>query len=315
MRVARWIEPGTVYHVISRFVDRKWRILDDDDRALYDRLFAYAIRKCDWTCLGRAMMNNHLHVGFVAGEKPFGTLLQQVHSPFARLLNEKYEGLGPVFADRATAWAIRDAATPRLLAYIHNNPVRAGVVSTAAESTWTTHRAYIGLDPQPEWLAVDEGLARCGLNRTEFDAWVTSSLEADHTDAVSGIHRSARRRGAIEIATPTADPLEVPLVARRWACVRPDPRSVVRAVAEEFAIDFVRITSRSKSGAIVLARRTAVQAGVRLGLTVSEMATALGMSRQAAGRTARIPVAPALLGAVISRCEKVSKVTPSPGKR
>ena len=42
-----------------------------------------------------------------------------------------------------------------LIRYVHNNPVRAGVVERASESDWSSHRAYLGLAPTPDWLATD----------------------------------------------------------------------------------------------------------------------------------------------------------------
>ena len=42
-----------------------------------------------------------------------------------------------------------------LLRYVHNNPVRAGVVDRASDSNWSSHRAYLGLEESPKWLATE----------------------------------------------------------------------------------------------------------------------------------------------------------------
>jgi hypothetical protein len=42
-----------------------------------------------------------------------------------------------------------------LLRYVHNNPVRAGIVERASESSWSSHRAYLGLEFCPPWLATN----------------------------------------------------------------------------------------------------------------------------------------------------------------
>src|SRR5678809_1433131 len=91
-----------------------------------------------------------------------------------RRMNERLEGLGPIIADRPKMRIVPDADVGRVLAYIHNNPVAAGVVREPAASTWTSHRAYLGLERMPPWLDVVEGMRRCGVSgdAVAFDQWV-----------------------------------------------------------------------------------------------------------------------------------------------
>src|SRR5882672_7702845 len=128
---------------IARCIDREWLIANDEDRALYLRLLGSAVTRSDWLCFAYSLMSNHIHLGFVGGRVPLGSLLKRVNSPFARWTNANVDRIGPMFADRPAAWEIRRANVGRLIAYIHNNPVRAGVVASAAESSWTSHHAYI----------------------------------------------------------------------------------------------------------------------------------------------------------------------------
>ena len=47
------------------------------------------------------------------------------------------------------------------------NPVRAGLVPTAADWPWSSYRAMIGAAPVPSWLAVDGLLSQFGETREE----------------------------------------------------------------------------------------------------------------------------------------------------
>jgi hypothetical protein len=63
------------------------------------------------------------------------------------------------------------------VAYHHRNPVTAGVVTRPHESTWTSHRAYLRLDPAPPWLDVERALsilefADTAAGRKQFDEFV-----------------------------------------------------------------------------------------------------------------------------------------------
>jgi hypothetical protein len=190
-------------------------------------------------------MSNHLHIAMVAGEAPLEGWAKRVNSPFANWLNDRHGRLGPVFADRPTVFVIRPQHEARLIAYIHNNPVRAGVVARAVDSSWTSHACYVGAAPAPTWLNVDDGLARCGVDRRAFDGWVAAETTTAEPPDVAAISRVARARGAVHVATPTASPTDAPLVARPFAHIRPDPRAVVQAVAQLTGLPATELASRA----------------------------------------------------------------------
>src|SRR5262245_19821839 len=89
--------PGTVYHLISRFVDREWFVETPEERATYLRLLARAIQISDWLCLAYAVMSNHIHLAMLAGEQPLGPIIRQVHSPFADWMNRRHDRIGSMF--------------------------------------------------------------------------------------------------------------------------------------------------------------------------------------------------------------------------
>jgi hypothetical protein len=212
---------------------------------------------------------------------------KSTNAPFARWLNKRLDRIGPIFADRADEWVMAPHNEGDVIAYIHNNPVRAGVVKRASASTWTSHQAYLGLVARPAWLHVDEGLARAGFSdQAGFDRWVRSSVgdRWDHAK-VAEIRREARRVGSIEVATPTV--YEVPLVAKPDAWIRPTPPSLVAQVAGLVGVDIRLMCSRSTNVSALLARRVAVHAGKRAGLTGAQLANVLGISPQAVSQLSR----------------------------
>jgi hypothetical protein len=314
MRIARLISAGRSYHVISRFVDRGWYFHDDEERACYLRLFNRAVEQTGWKWLCFALMSNHIHHGLIAGEAPLSALFKAVHSPFSRWMNERRGRIGPLFADRPAAWEIRPMHVPRMLAYIHNNPVRAGVVAAARDSDWTSHRCYLGLDRGPSRLDVDAGLDASGLSRAELDAFVAADVSGDPCEPLDGIHRAARRRGAVELGTPLAQPTVAPIVMRPFARVRPGPRAVLEVVAHGLGVAVPELASRAMTGDRTAGRRIAVHAGLSLGLTASDMGTALGISRQAAARIAKRALSDSETATVLLVRSWFTEVPPSPAK-
>lgn len=176
-RRARHWRDGSVQHIVSRFVDREFCIEDDADRHAYLGYIEQCRAAWDWCLLAFAIMSSHLHFGAIAGKRPLGPFFQRLHTSFARYFHARYRGLGPVLADRPKNYQRSHEDLPRVVAYIHRNPVDAGVVSLARESRWTSHRAYLRLDPAPPWLDVERGLALLGFDdtasgRAEFDEFV-----------------------------------------------------------------------------------------------------------------------------------------------
>jgi REP element-mobilizing transposase RayT len=287
-RPIRCNAPGVVYHLVSRFVDRDWFISTEEERASYLRLLGRAVQESDWRCIAYAVMSNHIHLAMIAGEEPLGPWIRRVHAPFADWMNRAHDRIGTMFVRGPKDYATPPDDVARLVAYIHNNPVRAGVVRVASESTWTSHLAYLGRVPAPPWLDVAEGLSRSGFSdAAEFDRWVSTGREMQPVD-LTRMRRAARRRGAIEVGTPTsgADP-KIPLVARPWAHLRLDPRVVVEAVADELNLPVSELCSRRRSQDILIGRRIAVHCGLALGLCGADMAAALGVSQQATSKIRR----------------------------
>src|SRR5258706_1105720 len=151
-RTARLDAPLSVHHLIARIVNGEFRIRTDEERAEYLRRLGRSVERCDWTLLGYALMSNHVHLVCRAGATPASRLVLPAHSGFARWLNRGQARLGPVFAERFSTHLVEDAHLGTVLAYVHNNPVRAGVVPDATESAWTSHRSYLGIDAAPRWL-------------------------------------------------------------------------------------------------------------------------------------------------------------------
>jgi hypothetical protein len=288
MRVARFRSPDNVHHIISRFVNREFFIRSDSARENYLRLLGRALSRTDWRCIAYAIMSNHIHLAMVAGECPAERWMRRVHSPFALGLNREQERIGPIFAERAKMWIVPPANTAHLIAYIHNNPVRARIVALARESRWTSHGAYVRLAPSPEWLHVDEGLALAGHTRETFDAWVNATVGMrEDPVALEGVHRAARKRGAIELGTPSVeDPVRVPLLMRPGAFVRPDPEDVVGTVCSVLGIELADLRSRSRDPRHVAARAVAMIVGRNVGLSLTLVASAIGFSPQTGSRLA-----------------------------
>ena len=132
--MSRWprqVNAGSLQHVISQFVDRKFWLADDRDRQCYlDSMDRYA-PEWDWQILSFALMSSHVHHGPIAGNDSLAKFFHPVHTRYARYWHRRYGGLGPVFAERPANFTFNVAEAPRLIVYHHQNPVKAKAAPAA----------------------------------------------------------------------------------------------------------------------------------------------------------------------------------------
>jgi putative transposase len=305
-RYARLHAPGALHHVIARFVDRRFRIRGAAERREYLRRLGEAVRRSDWRLLAYAVMSNHVHLVATAGELPVGRLTRRIHTGFAAWLNAREHGLGPVFATRPTVVVMAPSAALRVIAYVHNNPVRAGVETDPAASRWTSHRFYMALDPAPGWLDVEEGLRCTGYDalqsgRAAFHRAVAARRGDPRDPVLSGGDPVRARRAvraacgaSVELSSPEVDPLESGGVLHRMRAVsgaalrhrwEGESQDLVARVAAATAVELRAMRGPGRSRAVVRARRLALLAGFHfLGRTLTEIAGALGLSVPAASQ-------------------------------
>ena len=220
-RGPRRCSPSSYQHVISRFVDRRFHFGDDADRHKYLDLLTLTQKATafDWLSFSFALMSSHVHLGLFSGQQALAALFHPLHTRFARYWHKRYGGLGPIFADRPANFEMPPELVPRMIAYHHRNPVTAGVVAVPAESRWTSHRAYLRLDPGPPWLDIERGLALCGFadtssGRHAFDEFVR---EIDLHEPLSFARADPLQRDDMRTDRPSAPP---EFGSREWALLR-----------------------------------------------------------------------------------------------
>jgi REP element-mobilizing transposase RayT len=293
-RLCRHYVPGLVHHAIARFHSGEFRLSDREERDEYLRRLASGLAKSDWKLLAFALMSSHIHLVVLAGLIAPRSLFQPVHSGFALWLNRRQQRRGQLFAERYKLWTIR-RPVGQLIAYVHNNPVRAGVVEDALASDWTSHTYYCARQASPPWLSLDVGLELSGFRRRDcFDAYVRSMTDTSRDTRWSGDEDSialgavrARSGAAVEASDPDVSDVSSYKVLLRpggFAEIRSEysPEQVVDAVASVVGLAARHFRGRCKQREAVRARRLALRIWRSVRGPQVEMSGALGMSNSAA---------------------------------
>jgi REP element-mobilizing transposase RayT len=177
--------PGALYHVIARGNRLQQIFLDDADYRLYLRfLKAYKVRY-RFSLYAYTLMPNHLHLLVEVGGTPLSRLMQSLQFRYTRNFNIKYRKWGHLFQSRYRAILCeKDSYFLELSAYIHLNPVRAGLVQGPEAYPWTSYSQYVKDGNEDGLTDVDFLLTQFSpdkaLARQEYASFVHERISQGH---------------------------------------------------------------------------------------------------------------------------------------
>ena len=132
------------YHIMLRGNERKNIFISDEDKQqfmealvekkLENRFFLHAF------CL----MDNHIHLMISEGTEDVAQAMKRITVSYVYYFNKKYKRVGHLFQDRFKSEVIeQDSYILSLARYIHQNPVKAGMVQKAADYKWSSYNGYL----------------------------------------------------------------------------------------------------------------------------------------------------------------------------
>lgn len=136
--------PGVIFHVTTRTQGHEpW--FTPGVRTRITEFIGEAFRRSDADLMAYAVMPNHLHLVLRQGPSPLDVLMQPLLRRIALLVQRVHGTEGHVFERRYGDVPCRDPRHARnVIAYVHLNPVRAGLTTTASAYRWTTRALYSG---------------------------------------------------------------------------------------------------------------------------------------------------------------------------
>jgi len=209
---------GSVQHLIARCVNTDFLLDTRGARAHLLGKLGEKLHRHDCRLLAYSVMSSHLHLAALIGKLPLDRVLQGLLCSVAMRINLVRDRIGHAFANRFTNKLVPRDCTGYLVAYIHNNEQRANIVDSPQASRWSSHRAYVGLAPQPDWLDVKLGLELSGFEdtaegRRQFHEFVVSrsgdprqpQLSMPEEELAALDHWVVRPHHAIELACDLFD--------------------------------------------------------------------------------------------------------------
>lgn len=145
-RQPRNLESHMVYHVICRGNNRDYVLKYDTDKSIYLNILKKYRERYDFEIYSFCIMSNHVHLLLKVRETSLSRIMQGITQSFTQTMNRKYDQSGHIFEGRYFASKCSTlGAIMKTIAYIHLNPVMAGISKTP-DYPWSSHYAYAKRD-------------------------------------------------------------------------------------------------------------------------------------------------------------------------
>lgn len=144
-RNAREKSPTGIYHVILRGVNRQSIFQEVEDRQkLTETLARYKVTG-HYKIFAYCLMDNHIHLLLQENEEPIGEAMKRIGSSYVSWFNKKYGRCGHLFQERFKSEVVdSDRYFLTVLRYIHQNPVKAKMVTNISDYRWSSYGEYTG---------------------------------------------------------------------------------------------------------------------------------------------------------------------------
>ena len=284
-RRPRILLAGGIYHVYNRVSRGEHVFRDEGEVDRFEALLAATKKRDDFQILAWCVMSNHYHLAVRMGEVSLSRSMGYIQHRFSQSYNGRHRVFGPFWQGRyRSRWVEDEEYLRQLIAYIHLNPVTAGVVKDAARYRWCGHREVVGRAVGRRLVDVDETLLSFDSERrsalTGYRAAMSRMLDEDWREEGPGwlpwwrVGRPPKSDGGEEITVDDRRP-RIGMDGLSNVSLRPGMtlEDFLERGAEAVRITLADLKGRKRGASIVEGREILAWLGVELyGFTVKELA-------------------------------------------
>ncbi|NTW05961.1 MAG: transposase [Peptococcaceae bacterium] len=117
---------------------------DEEDSSKFLQTLKDYKDKCGYTIYAYCLMGNHIHLLIKEEKEELGITMRRIGSSYVYWYNWKYERSGHLFQDRYKSEVVEDEKyLLAVIRYIHQNPLKAGLVRDISDYRWSSYSDYI----------------------------------------------------------------------------------------------------------------------------------------------------------------------------
>ena len=285
-RPPRLQAPGTFHHLIARGNERRDVFRDDADRQDYLERIAVYRKRFGFRLYAYCLMPNHVHLAVEQGQEPLSAFMHALQSSYTQYFNRRYGRVGHLFQGRYKSFLVDcDRYFLTLLRYIHENPIKAGIVHEAHVYRWSSDRFFREGTDAP-WLDLDRALAILGPNPREAIRRYRELMDGPESASAyeALIAFGGRVKGDEEFAREALRPGSLPPRHHSWTA-----ETVARSMAVSAGFSLADLKGPSRRHDVSRSRILSAYLGKeRVGIPIAEVARLFGRDDSALARRVRL---------------------------
>jgi REP element-mobilizing transposase RayT/ribosomal protein S25 len=142
-RTARIKSDSGIYHVMLRGIDKRNIFLNPNDYEKFIESIIKAKEKVKFSVYAYCLMTNHVHALIRSDTEDIGETVRRIAVSYAQYHNNKYGRTGHLFQNRFKSEAVDDDQYfLTVIRYIHQNPLKAGIVKNIGDYRWSSFNEY-----------------------------------------------------------------------------------------------------------------------------------------------------------------------------
>ncbi|KPU27206.1 transposase [Caloranaerobacter sp. TR13] len=143
-RIKRQKSSTGIYHVILRGINKEMIFQDNEDKEKFIELLKKYKEVSKYELYAFCIMDNHVHILIKEGKEPLSKVMKRIGVSYVYWYNSKYERKGHLFQDRYKSEPVEDDKyLLTVIRYIHQNPLKAGIVDKIDQYQWSSYHEYI----------------------------------------------------------------------------------------------------------------------------------------------------------------------------
>lgn len=165
------------YHVISRGERKDNIFIDNNDRMKFLKKIVETVDKFNLKIHCYALMDNHFHLLLETPEANLSKAMHYLNTSYSNWFKSKHQIIGSVFQGRYKSILVeKEAYLLKLSAYIHLNPVLAGIVNNPDEYRWSSFNSYLKNDASSHWVFTSDILKMFSGKREAYKIFVNNCI-------------------------------------------------------------------------------------------------------------------------------------------
>lgn len=157
-----------IYHVMLRGINKQIIFEGDADKRKFKEVLKERKEICNFQLFSYCLMDNHVHLLLKETEEGISDVVKRISSSYALWFNFKYQRCGSLFQGRFRSENVETKDYfLRVIRYIHQNPVKAGMASNVFENKWTSIHEFFNTGDIEDMVDTDSVLGQFSMGETD----------------------------------------------------------------------------------------------------------------------------------------------------